>query len=151
VRLPWLAHDEVSVPSITIPQYRFNKIKQHTRHFRGFSTVFTLLLHRWRSHCEHNNQQLQAEAIAAALFVLAPLLLVLMLPPLGCTNSHMNNRTHTSHAQITESGYMYICCYVHGMGKARYTCRRCIRHDGVHYTLDLSCCCCCVCCAITLA
>jgi len=30
VRLPWLAHDEVPGPYITIPQYRFNKTKQHT-------------------------------------------------------------------------------------------------------------------------
>ena len=30
VRLPWLAHDEAPGPYITIPQYRFNKTKQHT-------------------------------------------------------------------------------------------------------------------------
>jgi len=30
VRLSWLAHDEASGPYITIPQYRFNKTKQHT-------------------------------------------------------------------------------------------------------------------------
>jgi len=30
VRLPWLAHDEASGPYIKIPQYRFNKTKQHT-------------------------------------------------------------------------------------------------------------------------
>ena len=28
---PWLAHDEAPGPYITIPQYRFNKTKQHTR------------------------------------------------------------------------------------------------------------------------
>ena len=31
MRLPWLAHDEAPGPYITIPQYRFNKTKQHTR------------------------------------------------------------------------------------------------------------------------
>ena len=31
VRLPWLAHDEAPGPYITIPQYQFNKTKQHTR------------------------------------------------------------------------------------------------------------------------
>ena len=30
VRLPWLAHDEAPRPYITIPQYQFNKKKQHT-------------------------------------------------------------------------------------------------------------------------
>jgi len=30
VRLPWLTHDEAPGPYITIPQYRFNKTKQHT-------------------------------------------------------------------------------------------------------------------------
>jgi len=32
VRLPWLAHNELEAlgPYITIPQYRFNKTKQHT-------------------------------------------------------------------------------------------------------------------------
>jgi len=30
-RLPWLAHDEAPGPYITIPQYRFNKTKQHTQ------------------------------------------------------------------------------------------------------------------------
>jgi len=30
VRLPWLAHDEAPKPYITIPQYRFDKTKQHT-------------------------------------------------------------------------------------------------------------------------
>ena len=30
MRLPWLAHDETPEPYITIPQYRFNKTKQHT-------------------------------------------------------------------------------------------------------------------------
>jgi len=30
VRLPWLAHNEAPGPYITIPQYRFNKTKQHT-------------------------------------------------------------------------------------------------------------------------
>jgi len=30
VRLPWLAHDEAPGPYITIPQYQFNKKKQHT-------------------------------------------------------------------------------------------------------------------------
>jgi len=30
VRLPWLAHDEAPGPYITIPQYWFNKTKQHT-------------------------------------------------------------------------------------------------------------------------
>ena len=30
VRLPWLAHDEDPGPYITIPQYWFNKTKQHT-------------------------------------------------------------------------------------------------------------------------
>ena len=30
VRLPWLTHDEASGPYTTIPQYRYNKIKQHT-------------------------------------------------------------------------------------------------------------------------
>ena len=30
VRLPWLAHDEAPGPYITIPQYQFNKTKQHT-------------------------------------------------------------------------------------------------------------------------
>jgi len=30
VRLPWLAHDETPGPYITIPQYWFNKTKQHT-------------------------------------------------------------------------------------------------------------------------
>jgi len=29
-RLPWLAHDEAPGPYITIPQYQFNKTKQHT-------------------------------------------------------------------------------------------------------------------------
>jgi len=29
VRLPWLAHDEAPGPYITIPQYQFNKTKQH--------------------------------------------------------------------------------------------------------------------------
>jgi len=28
--LPWLAHDEAPGPYITIPQYQFNKTKQHT-------------------------------------------------------------------------------------------------------------------------
>jgi len=32
VRPPWLAHDEAPGPYITIPQYRFNKTKQHTHH-----------------------------------------------------------------------------------------------------------------------
>ena len=31
MRLPWLAHDEAPGPYITIPQYRFNKTKQHTQ------------------------------------------------------------------------------------------------------------------------
>jgi len=31
VHLPWLAHDEAQGPYITIPQYRFNKTKQHTQ------------------------------------------------------------------------------------------------------------------------
>ena len=30
MRLPWLAHEEALGPYITIPQYRFNKTKQHT-------------------------------------------------------------------------------------------------------------------------
>ena len=30
MRLPWLAHDEAPGPYITIPQYCFNKTKQHT-------------------------------------------------------------------------------------------------------------------------
>jgi len=30
VRLPWLAHDEAPGLYITIPQYQFNKTKQHT-------------------------------------------------------------------------------------------------------------------------
>jgi len=30
VRLPWLAHDKAPEPYITIPQYWFNKTKQHT-------------------------------------------------------------------------------------------------------------------------
>ena len=30
MRLPWLAHDEAPGPYITIPQYWFNKTKQHT-------------------------------------------------------------------------------------------------------------------------
>jgi len=34
VRLPWLAHDEAPGPYIMIPQYLFNKTKQHTHtHF----------------------------------------------------------------------------------------------------------------------
>ena len=37
VRLPWLAHDEAPGPYITIPQYRFNKTKQHT-HFGNCNT-----------------------------------------------------------------------------------------------------------------
>jgi len=32
VRLPWLAHDEAPGPYKAIPQYRFNKTKQHTAH-----------------------------------------------------------------------------------------------------------------------
>ena len=32
MRLPWLAHDKAPGPYITIPQYRFNKTKQHTLH-----------------------------------------------------------------------------------------------------------------------
>jgi len=32
VRLPWLPHDEAPGPYITIPQYWFNKTKQHTHH-----------------------------------------------------------------------------------------------------------------------
>ena len=31
MRLPWLAHGEAPGPYITIPQYQFNKTKQHTR------------------------------------------------------------------------------------------------------------------------
>jgi len=31
--LPWLAHDEAPGPYITIPQYQFNKTKQHNTHF----------------------------------------------------------------------------------------------------------------------
>jgi len=38
MRLPWLADDEAPGPYITIPQYRFNKTKQHT-----LSTQTTLL------------------------------------------------------------------------------------------------------------
>jgi len=30
VRLPWLVHDEAPGPYIMIPQYWFNKTKQHT-------------------------------------------------------------------------------------------------------------------------
>jgi len=30
VRLPWLAHDEAPGPYVMIPQYWFNKTKQHT-------------------------------------------------------------------------------------------------------------------------
>jgi len=29
-RLPWVAHDEAPGPYMTIPQYQFNKKKQHT-------------------------------------------------------------------------------------------------------------------------
>jgi len=37
VSLPWLAHDEAPGQYIAIPQYRFNKTKQHTRHtMQGF-------------------------------------------------------------------------------------------------------------------
>jgi len=38
VRLPWLAHDEAPGPYITIPQYRFNKTKEHT-HWVNQTTV----------------------------------------------------------------------------------------------------------------
>ena len=31
MRLPWLANDEAPGPYITIPQYQFNKTKQHTQ------------------------------------------------------------------------------------------------------------------------
>ena len=31
MRLPWLAHDEAPGPYITIPQYQFNRTKQHTQ------------------------------------------------------------------------------------------------------------------------
>jgi len=53
VRLPWLAHDEAPGPYITIPQYRFNKTKQHpanldtsyggitTSTFQGVATLIT--------------------------------------------------------------------------------------------------------------
>jgi len=39
VRLPWLAHDEAPGPHITIPQYRFNKTKQHTNTGRRRSRI----------------------------------------------------------------------------------------------------------------
>jgi len=35
VHFPWLAHDEALGPYITIPQYRFNKTKQHTLPLRS--------------------------------------------------------------------------------------------------------------------
>jgi len=38
VRLPWLAHDEAPGPYITIPQYRFNKTKQHTLEGTGVAS-----------------------------------------------------------------------------------------------------------------
>ena len=41
VRLPWLAHDEAPGPYITIPQYRFNKTKQHTHTQHDSTLVFS--------------------------------------------------------------------------------------------------------------
>jgi len=35
VRLPWLAHDEVPRLYMAIPQYQFNKPKQHTQRCSG--------------------------------------------------------------------------------------------------------------------
>jgi len=35
VSVPWLAHDEAPGPYITIPQYQFNKTKQHTHPYCG--------------------------------------------------------------------------------------------------------------------
>ena len=47
MRLPWLAHNEAPGPYITIPQYRFNKTKQHTPVFgAGLSRITWFLTYR---------------------------------------------------------------------------------------------------------
>ena len=69
VRLPWLAHDESPGPYITIPQYQFNKTKQHTPHVFVPDVLRALVV--WRQNMGGKNgseaERLQSRHCCAPL------------------------------------------------------------------------------------
>ena len=58
MRLPWLAHDEAPGPYITIPQYWFNKTKQHTQD--SSTSLTTLTYFATLLQCGIKNKTFQA-------------------------------------------------------------------------------------------